>query len=136
MAFQMFSCSTLAACGSLIRSMREVRSCSSTLAHAKPWRIKPPHSATANGSQAAFGDQIGGFAWQLVALDASGLGEQVQRFRIGQQLDLMMHAAQRRKQTSVARGDHRSAARAKYVEPIDVFAAPNVVEDEEDCPYP
>ena len=37
---------------------------------------------------AALGDQFGGFARQLIALDTGGLGEQVQRFRIGQQLDL------------------------------------------------
>ena len=45
----------------------------------------------------------------------------------------MMHATQRREQASVARGDHRSAARAENVEPIDVLAAPNVVQDEKDA---
>ncbi len=45
----------------------------------------------------------------------------------------MMHAAQRREQAGVARRDHRSAARAEDVEPIDVLAAPNVVQDEEDA---
>ena len=105
------------------------------LEHAAPRQAPPDHAAAQRHRErqpAALGDDGAGFARQFLARDSGGQGQHVQGFVVGQQLDHVMHAAQRREQAGVAGGDQRAATGAEHVEPVDIGPPPDVVEDKQD----